>query len=468
MKGITPALLQGFAYQPTEGQKNLFSKFEVFLLDKSNDRKALVVKGYAGTGKTTAIKAITDILPSFNFRTVLMAPTGRAAKVMTSYTGKKAGTIHRTIYRLAVSQKSGGFYFKRVANADRNTLYIVDEASMISDDRDFASKSLLEDLIEFVFSSPTNRLLLIGDVAQLPPVGQKSSPALDYQHLNFRYDIQADMVELTEVVRQVAGSGILVNATNLRSQLDCHVPEISFRTAGFKDVFKMTAEKLEDGLRYAYDKYGLENTAIICRSNWQAVRYNELIRRNILFYEEELEAGDVLMVVKNNYLWLPESSKAGFIANGDFAEVRKIISNEERYGFRFAYLRLQLLDYPDEESFDAWVILDTLHSKTPALAEDEQQKLYNAVLLEHAHESSKKKKQEAMQKDVYLNALQIKFAYALTCHKSQGGQWKLVFIDQGLIRDQEVDNEYVRWLYTGITRASEELYLMNFKPEFFR
>ncbi|MCC5932004.1 MAG: AAA family ATPase [Cyclobacteriaceae bacterium] len=467
MHAISDILIRGFEYVPTDGQRRLFALFDTFLKEDGNSRKTILLKGYAGTGKTSAVQSITNALPAVGYQTQLLAPTGRAAKVLSHYTGKLSSTIHRKIYRRFVNSSTGGMFFKRIPNTSQRTLYIIDEASMLSDEAEFSQNSLIEDLIAYVFSHPSNRLMLIGDDAQLPPVGKINSPALDAEALRFRYGLDVQMTELTEVLRQEQGSGILYNATLLRSMMRQEEFDLRFTTRGFRDIYKMYSDKLEDGLRYAYNKYGNENAVIICRSNWQAVRYNELIRRQIFFYEEELEAGDVLMVARNNYLWLQEHSQAGFIANGDFLEVRKIIDTEERHGLRFACLRLQFTDYPDDEPFDAWVILDTLHSKTTSLPDEEQKKLYEKTQMQYEHIESKTERREAMQTDPYLNALQVKFAYALTCHKSQGGQWPVAFVDQGLMPDKKPDNEYLRWLYTGITRASRELYLMNFNPEFF-
>jgi exodeoxyribonuclease-5 len=274
-------------------------------------------------------------------------------------------------------------------------------------------------------------------------------------------------VELNEVLRQEEESGILINATQLREAVFNPQKNIFFDTSRYSDIYKMTNEKLEEGVRYAFDKYGMENTAIICRSNWQAVRYNEYVRRNILFKEEEIEAGDIIMVVKNNYFILEPDSPAGFIANGEFAEVRKIFSFEDEYGFRFADVELQLIDYPEMPAFQAKVILDTLHSNTPSLTSEENNKLYHQILEKYRDVKPKKKYKEAIRNDEYLNALQIKFAYALTCHKSQGGQWKTVFIDQGNRKEPEIDTEHIRWLYTAISRAEKEVFLINFDKQYF-
>ena len=410
---------------------------------------------------------MVNVLPLFNLNFVLLAPTGRAAKVISSYSGKKAYTIHKLIYRQVADPKSGELKFKKQKNYFKKTVFIVDEASMISDERGFLNSGLLSDLVEYVFEDHTNRLILIGDNAQLPPVGSLKSPALDFEYLKNRFGMNAREIELEEVLRQAENSGILSNATNLRTTIFRPDHLFYFQTRKYNDIFKMTHEKLEDGIRYAFDKYGMESTAIISRSNWQAVRYNEYIRRNILFKEDEIEAGDIIMIVKNNYFVLEPESPAGFIANGEFAEVRKIINFDEEYGFRFADIELQLLDYPEMSPFRAKVFLDTLHSNTPSLSVEESNKLYLKVSENYRDISSKKKFKEAIQSDEHLNALQIKFAYALTCHKSQGGQWKAVFIDQGNVQEMEKTTEHYRWLYTAITRSEKEVFLINFNPEYF-
>lgn len=435
--------------------------------DSDSQVDTIVVRGYAGTGKTTMISTLVEVLPFFNMKIILLAPTGRAAKVIASYSGKKAYTIHKMIYRQVADPKSGELRFVKQKNYASKTVFIVDEASMLSDESGFMNSGLLSDLVTYVFESTTNRLILVGDNAQLPPVGSDKSPALDLQYLHDRFGMNAREIELDEVLRQEQDSGILRNATNLRESIFRPEKSFLFQTRQYSDIFRMTHEKLEDGIRYAFDKYGMEETAIISRSNWQAVRYNEYIRRNILFREDEIEAGDVIMVVKNNYYVLDPDSEAGFIANGEFAEVRKIISFEELFNLRFADVELQLIDYPDMKPFQAKVILDTLHSNAPSLNQEESRSLYHSVMENYPEIKSKRKMKEAIRNDPYLNALQIKFAYALTCHKSQGGQWKTVFIDQGMIREEERSPEHLRWLYTAITRSEKEVYLINFNSEYF-
>lgn len=459
-------LLSKFTFVPTEGQKNLFYLFDLFLQKDSLEHEVLLLKGFAGTGKTSVVGAIVKTLPFFNMRYCLLAPTGRAAKVMSLYTQRAAFTIHKLIYK-PFNENNGGMFYRRGKNYYKNTVFIVDESSMLSDKAEGNKNSLLDDLISFVYEDSSNKLILIGDTAQLPPVGQPDSPALDSKYLKRHYSLLTHECLLTEVMRQEEHSGILYNATSLRELLLNCSTSIKFNTKGFKDVFKMTGEKLEEGIRYAYGQHGIDNTIIICRSNKSAVQYNNYIRRGILFYEEEIDAGDIIMVVKNNYHYLPDSSPAGFLANGDFAEVMKIVNFEEIYGFRFATVYLRLVDYPEQEVFEAKIILDTLHTTTPSLTDADYKKLYAQVLEDYNDLENKKEKAEAIKKDPYLHALQVKFAYSLTCHKSQGGQWNAVFIDQGYLKEEMVDQEYIRWLYTAITRARDVVFLVNFSSNFF-
>jgi exodeoxyribonuclease-5 len=437
-----------------------------FIDGPAESKQVLLLKGYAGTGKTSMVSLMVQVLPLFNLKYFLLAPTGRAAKVMASYSKKIAYTIHKIIYK-STSDKSGFLKFKRQRNYSKDTVFIVDEASMLSESSDFGKSGLLTDLMNYVFENPTNKLILVGDGAQLPPVGQTLSPGLDIGYIESNYDASVKEVLLTDVMRQGAGSGILTNATAIRNKIGQKDIQIKMDTKSFKDIYRMTAQKMEDGIRYAYDKYGMENSIIICRSNFAANQYNEFIRRNIHFYEEEIEAGDVLMVVKNNYYYTPDDTPGGFLANGDFAVIEKIVTTEERYGLRFATLQMKLMDYPDKEGFEAKVMLDTLHVKGPSLPYEDIQKLQQEVAEDYADLDDQKKRNEAIRNDPYINALQIKFAYALTCHKAQGGQWKAIFVDQGYLPDEKINEDYVRWLYTAVTRATDELFLLNFKPDFF-
>lgn len=430
-----------------------------------NGPDTLLVRGYAGTGKTTLVSSLVSVLASFNISFLLLAPTGRAAKVLSNYSGRRAFTIHKIIYRLREDKESGAIRFDRSRNYHKNTIFIVDEASMIQDQFSNSQTNLLKDLKEFIFENNSNKLILLGDTAQLPPVGHDYSGALDRENLEGKYRLHVEEIELDEVVRQEQSSGILTNATFIRQHIQSNEFSIRFNTKGFRDIYALTSEKLEDGLRYAYQKYGNENVIIICRSNRQANQYNQYIRRNLHYFDDRLDAGDFLMIVKNNYFWLDQDSPAGFLANGDFVEVLKIGNLEEIYDFTFADLDLRLIDYPDHPIIRAKVILETLESNTPSLDERDGHRLYENIRADYEG-LSKKEMGKALSNDPYLNALQIKFTYAITCHKAQGGQWEVVFLDQGYLPDSNRDISYMRWLYTGMTRATKELYLVNFLPEF--
>ena len=488
-------LAKRFPYKPTSGQVQFFDQIGDFIAHEEFERyrDCFLLRGYAGTGKTTLVGTLIKVLPRFGYKSVLLAPTGRAAKVMSNYAKKPAQTIHRKIYRQVADPGSGTLAFERQKNYHEDTLFIVDEASMISDEADFGGKGLLTDLIDYVFETKGNKLLLVGDTAQLPPVGRELSPALDRNFLANSFDMTVFEQELTEVMRQDEESGILYNATGLRMLLDnpeppkpkvvgfdallndnsrtdgptVDPPDIRLNVKSFRDVFKMPMTKLEDGIQYAYNKYGRENTVILCRSNKTAVQYNQFIRRMIDQCEEELDAGDMLMIARNNYTVLEEDSPAGFLANGEFAEVLKIRHKEELHGFRYATVTLRLVDYEEQPDFDAKIMLDTLHTPVPSLSSEQYKALYESVSKDYFYIKSKKERSEAIRRDPYLNALQVKFAYALTCHKAQGGQWSAVFIDQGFLPDGQVNNEFVRWLYTAMTRATDEAFLMNFNPQFF-
>lgn len=471
-----------FPFEPTIGQRNFFELMNGFLDQDKWAHQAFVLRGYAGTGKTSLVAALIKVLPKFNYKSVLLAPTGRAAKVMSNYSGKKANTIHKKIYNQVANPFSGSLEFKRMKNSSSLTVYIVDESSMISDDAEFGSAGLLTDLIDYVFMNDDgdmgNKIIFIGDTAQLPPVKTNMSPALDVAYLKGQFHMGVAGIELTEVMRQEANSGILFNATNLRNTINIanqlpideqnkEILKLKFQTKGFKDMYKMAADRLEDGLNYAYGKFGRENTIIITRSNKEAVAYNRYIRQRVFYQEDEIATGDLLMVVRNNYFFLEEDSAAGFLANGDFVEIMKIKKQQEMYDFRFADVVLRLVDYPDEPEFEAKIILDALYSDTPALSSDQNKKLYDAVAEDFSEIVNKRERLEAIRKNEYLNALQVKFAYALTCHKSQGGQWAAVFVDQGYLTDDKINTDWLRWLYTGITRSQEELYLVNFNQNFF-
>ncbi len=457
-----------FGNIPTSQQREVFFMLEKFL-PSSNGEECFVLKGYAGTGKTTLISALVKVLPQIKLKSVLLAPTGRAAKVISNYSGRKAFTIHKKIYRkkLAASPEMN---FVLGDNIMENTLFIVDEASMISDQvHDYSRQSLLHDLITYVYNGKNCKLMLVGDTAQLPPVGSAKSPALDKKILSEQFRLTVFGYELTDVVRQEKQSGILYNATQLRELIRKEKQVFpKFKLKGYKDIFRMTGERLVEGLNYAYDKYGMENSIVICRSNKSANAYNQNIRNRILYREEEITGGDHIMVVRNNYFWLkPEDNSGDFIANGDIARIRKVRRVEEQYGFRFAEVVIELLDYPDEEPLNCKILLDTLYSETPSLSAADSKRFYEAVLEDYSHIDNKKLRMEELKKDPYYNALQIKFAFAVTCHKAQGGQWPAVFIDQGYLTDEMLNTEFLRWLYTGITRSTHELFLVNFSDQFF-
>ena len=441
-----------------------------FLLSE-DDRKVFLLCGYAGTGKTSLISALVRTLEQLERKTVLLAPTGRAAKVFSGYSGKSAHTIHKCIYR----QKSilDGNTFTLAENRAQNTLFIVDEASMISNEGNSigGTGALLDDLVEFVYSGRGCSLLLLGDTAQLPPVGELLSPALTESYLQSMF-LNVTRVELTQVMRQLDNSGILYNATKLRQSIAAEdtysLPQI--KLDGFEDIQNVQGDELIEAIESSYNKAGMDETIILCRSNKRANVYNEGIRRRILYREEELSRGDMLMIVKNNYYWREVLGKEDktllekldFIANGDMAEIVRVNGTEEMYGFRFADVTLSLIDYEDCE-MDVKILLDTLTSESPSLTREESERLFTAVWEDYPEIRSKRKRMEEVRKNPYYNALQVKYGYAVTCHKAQGGEWKRVFIDQGYISEDMVNPDYYRWLYTAFTRASEKLHLVNWR-----
>jgi len=468
MQPIQFLLEQHFGKTPTSQQLEVFGLLERFLRSGHGD-ECFMLRGYAGTGKTTLISALVRVLPRINRKSVLLAPTGRAAKVISSYSGKQAFTIHKRIYRKKEAA-SPEMNFVLADNLAENTLFIVDEASMISDEAgDFSRQSLLSDLVSYVYNGKNCQLMLVGDTAQLPPVGSPESPALNVSVLKDHFALDVFTYELTDVVRQEKASGILFNATRIRELIRTEqstFPQIEIR--GFPDVFRMTGEKLVEGLNYAYSKFGMDNTLVVCRSNKNANAYNQNIRNRILYREEELTGGDYIMVVRNNYFWLQnEDNSSSFIANGDIGRIRKVRNMHEQYGFRFAEIVLELVDYPDDEPLTCKVLLDTLYADTPSLSSADSKRLFEAVMEDYQHIENKRMRLQEIKKDPYYNALQIKFAFAVTCHKAQGGQWEAVFIDQGYLTEEMLNTEFLRWLYTGITRSSKELFLVNFSDQFF-
>ena len=465
---VSSLLGQYFPATPTSQQLDVFQELQRFIASEQGD-ECFVLKGYAGTGKTTIVASLVKVLPKLGLKTMLLAPTGRAAKVISTYSGKKAFTIHKKIYRKK-SAMSLDLSFVLGENLLENTIFIVDEASMISNERaDFSGKSLLEDLLSYVYSGKNCKLMLVGDTAQLPPVGSEDSPALDTKLLKEWFSRKIFTYELTDVVRQQRQSGILYNATHIRELIRSKTEEFpTLQVKGFPDIFNMTGEKLPDGLQYAYDKYGIENTLVVCRSNKNANNYNLQIRNRILYREEELSGGDYLMVVRNNYYWLEADEQSNaFIANGDIAKIKKLKNISELYGFRFADVVLEFLDYPDDEPLTCKVMLDTLYTETPNLSHADNKRLYEAVMEDYQHITNKQKRMEELKTNPYYNALQVKFAYAVTCHKAQGGQWDAVFVDQGYLTDEMMNTDFLRWMYTAVTRSVKELFLVNFSNRFF-
>ncbi len=455
---------------PTEDQSAALKKFASYIVENSNDIIFLMT-GYAGTGKTSIISSLVKTLDLLRMKSVLLAPTGRAAKVLASYAGKPAFTIHKKIYRQK-STKDGIGSFSLNRNLSRDTYFIVDEASMVSnvssESSIFGSGKVLDDLIEFVYSATDCKLILVGDTAQLPPVGSVVSPALDTTTLS-EYGFGLISCELRQVVRQSETSGVLMNATKIRQQVaDSDLAKPSIDCVSYKDTVRLNGEDLIDELSVAYGSCGVEGTIIVVNSNKQANRYNQGIRNRIFFREEEISTGDLLMVVKNNYNVLrteDEDEGAGFIANGDIAEIRRIRKYEERYGFRFADMQLWFPDY--ELELEAKVMLDVLHLDSPALPQDRSKEFFLAVLEDYINIKTRQKQYEAVRNDPYFNALQVKFAYAVTCHKAQGGQWERVFIDQGMFNRTDISIEYLRWFYTALTRSTDKVYLVNFSDDFF-
>lgn len=469
-KYLASQIKSNFPFNPTLEQEKTIENISEFILS-ADDRKIFMLCGYAGTGKTTLVSALVRTMSQLERRCVLLAPTGRAAKVFSSYSGKSAYTIHKWIYR----QKSmlDGSRFVLMENRAVNTLFIVDEASMIANDggQGFGTGALLDDLVEFVYSGHGCSLLLLGDTAQLPPVGELVSPALSPSSLRAMF-LNVNQVELVQVMRQLDGSGILHNATMLREIIRSgetgFLPQVKF--AGFADVCPVSGDELIEAIEGSYSSVGVEDTIVLCRSNKRANVYNEGIRRRILYREEVLNRGDMLMVVKNNYYWREVLGredkelldKISFIANGDVAEIVRVGGVEEMYGFRYAEVTLSFVDYEDCE-LDVMILLDTLTSESPSLTREESERLFAAVWDDYPEINSKRKRMEEVRKNPYYNALQVKYAYAVTCHKAQGGQWRHVFIDQGYVTNEMMNADYYRWLYTAFTRATEKLYLVNWE-----
>ena len=459
-----------FSFKLTTKQDLTLYKLSEFILNE-DDNSLFILKGYAGTGKTTILSSIINNLWKIKKSGVLMAPTGRAAKVLSNYTNTEANTIHKKIY-FPKKNSSGNIDFVLQTNKSKNTIFIVDEASMISSTSQnkklFDTTSLLSDLIQFVYSGYKCKIIFIGDTAQLPPVNSKLSPSLDPDYLRENYNKNVLSIELDEVVRQEVLSGILNNATILRESLiDEDFEEFKFNISGFNDIIRLQdGEDIINSLTDSYNIFGKEETALIVRSNKRANLYNQQIRNRILFNENELSVGDNLMVVKNNYYWLKSTSEAGFIANGDIIKILEISRIVDLYDFRFAEVIVQMIDYPKMKPFDTVLMLDTINLETPSLNYEKANHLYNEVMKDYVSEKVKYKRFLKVKNNKYFNALQVKFSYAMTCHKSQGGQWTSVFVEQPYLPNG-IDKDFIRWLYTALTRAKEKLYLIGFKDDFF-
>lgn len=459
-----------FPFQPTEKQDIVLLQLSDFIFNVKPNVLYLL-KGYAGTGKTSIIGTIVSNLWQAKISAVLLAPTGRAAKVISNYSKKEAFTIHKKIY-FPKKEKGGGVKFIMQPNKHRNTIFIVDEASMIpdapSDSKLFENGSLLDDLMNYVYSGHKCKLLLIGDKAQLPPVKSDLSPALDAHKLDLNYNKDVKSLELDEVVRQEQDSGILGNATELRAVLETSFYDsFKFNVKPFNDIVRLVdGYEIMDAINDSYSNDGYEETAIIVRSNKRANQYNQQIRNRILFNESELCAGDYLMVVKNNYFWIKPTTEAGFIANGDIVEVLEIFNIKELYGFKFAEVKIKMVDYPRMRPFETVLLLDTISAESASLTYEESNRLYQEVSKDYINEVSNYKRFLGVKNNKFFNALQVKFSYAITCHKSQGGQWNTIFVEQPYLPEGP-DRDYIRWLYTAVTRAKEKLYLIGFRDESF-
>jgi len=452
-------------FEPTDQQTQLIEALGIFLMSTDNE-KCFLLRGYAGTGKTSVVSALVRALNELKQKTILLAPTGRAAKVIAGYSGFPAFTIHKKIYR----QKSmSEFRFQLADNLNTHTLFIVDEASMISNtgtESTFGSGRLLDDLVEFVYGGQGCSLLLLGDTAQLPPVMQPHSPALERDKL-MGYGLKVHEYTLTHVVRQALESGILHNATLLRQQLlDEKTSEFpKFELDGFSDIKKLSGMELIDEIQRSYEGVGVEDTIVVTRSNKRANMYNNGIRARVMMKEDELTNGDLLMVTRNNYFWNKPYKEIDFIANGDILQVTRVRKHHEMYGFRFVDLTLRSLDYDWE--IDARIWLDALQSESPAAMNEMTNKLFQSVAEDYPEITTKKELYKKILENEYYNALQVKFAYAVTCHKAQGGQWKKVFVDSGQITDEQLNSDFYRWLYTALTRATETVFLVNFPEKTF-
>jgi exodeoxyribonuclease-5 len=471
---VNSQILNHFSYQPTSDQKTAIDHLTALHLTKKN-KPVYILKGFAGTGKTSLISAYVNMLASNNRNFVLLAPTGRAAKVLSKYTSYRAHTIHRYIYHITTTKE--GFYKISLShNRLKDTVFIIDEASMISDNSQpsgeaFGGRNLLDDLISYVFACENNKIILVGDTAQLPPVGIDMSPALNIRYIKSAFNVTVFDFEMQEVMRQAIDSGVLSSATSLRKKINSDQP---VSTLFDINDFKSDITRIEDGntfeelLNDSFINQEIEESIIICRTNKRANLFNLQVRSHILNKESEIEGGDILMVVRNDYFWLDQTSKAGFIANGDMLEVVRILKTEDQYGFRFADAEVRMVDYPEEKEISLKILLSTIYIDGPGLPNADRNALFHLVEEDYMDIPERKKRVQKVMTNPWYNALHVKFAYAMTCHKTQGGQWSNVFIDQGFLTKEMVNTEYLRWLYTAVTRSTNKLYLVNFDHKFFR
>ena len=460
---ITPeqfhsSLLQHFGMSPTDDQTRLFHAFQR-LMFTARPRATLIVNGHAGTGKTTSLKALLNCLDQYSLQYELMAPTGRAAKVMTSITGRTAYTIHRQIY-FGFDDRREGFYNVR-PNRHSGCLYIVDEASMIGDN---SESDLLGHLMEFVFASNGNKLILLGDTAQLPPVGMASSPALMEDELRRSFDLTIATIHLQQVVRQELESGILLNANRLRDMQEAGLQMLPVMVVKpGTDVENI--DSVSETLEAAYSKHGKEDVIIITRSNKRANLFNQQIRQRVLGCDEEIQSGDRMMVIRNNYFWNQQELSSGFIANGDFIQIVRILRFDQKGKFRFCTAEIELCDQENPRRFECTLLCNTIEIEQAGINKEQFSELRNEIAKDYPEVTQANSLKKVLKDDIYMNALHVKFAYAVTCHKAQGGQWSCVFVDQGFLTEEMTGKELYRWYYTAVTRASVQLYLMGLQPE---
>ncbi len=456
------SIIKSFDFDPTEDQKNSIIKISEFLLNK-NSKKIFLLRGYAGSGKTSMIRVLIENLHKINKKYCLLAPTGRAAKVLAKYTKKNASTIHRAIYYSKL-EKPGTFKSVLKINKRKNVLFIIDESSMISDSNKsknlFNENSLINDVIEHVNFNSNSSVIFVGDTAQLPPVNQNNSPALNSIYFKEKFNYKVDEYELKEVVRQSINSGILENATIIRNRILEKKLKFNFKNSDDITILNDGYE-IQESIESTYENVGLENSIIIVRSNKRANQYNHQIRKTILSFDNKLCVGDLLMITKNNYFWTKSDEDIPFLANGDIIEILEIYNFKDIYGFDFAEVKIKLIDYKDSKTFDVILILNTLNSDSPTFTFEESNKLYEEVQKDYIKTKSKYQRFLKTKENPFFNALNVKFSYCITCHKSQGGQWNVVFIEKPYLKEG-VDLDYLRWLYTAVTRAEIKLYLIGF------